>query len=131
MIDHIGLNVPDLAAARRYYDRLMPLLGYEPFFDAERQFSYKRAEGKPGTNVFFYVTDEAGDFSRKRTGLQHLAFKLRSRAAVDAVHKHVVSEGGEIVRPPGIYAQYHSEYYAVFWLDPHRFLLEAVCHTAG
>ena len=26
-IDHIGIGVPDLAAAKRYYDDLMPVLG--------------------------------------------------------------------------------------------------------
>jgi len=29
-IDHIGIGVPDLAAAKRYYDELMPVLGLSP-----------------------------------------------------------------------------------------------------
>lgn len=129
MIDHLGLGVPDLAAAKDYYDRLMPLLGYEPYFAKERQFSYKRAQDKRGTYLFFYVADEEGDYSHRRTGLQHIAFKMRSRAEVDSVHQLAVELGSETVRPPAIYAQYHADYYAAFWLDPHGFLLEAVCHT--
>jgi catechol 2,3-dioxygenase-like lactoylglutathione lyase family enzyme len=32
MLGHLGINVPDLAAAKRYYDALMPLVGFETFF---------------------------------------------------------------------------------------------------
>lgn len=130
MIDHLGLGVPDLAAAKAYYDELMPLLGYEPFLVRDRQFSYRRAESKPGTTVFFYEADEGGDYSHRRTGLQHVAFKLHSREEVDSAHHLAVRLGSKTVRPPNIYAQYHDNYYAAFWLDPHGFLLEAVCHRA-
>jgi catechol 2,3-dioxygenase-like lactoylglutathione lyase family enzyme len=131
MLDHLGVNVPDLAAARRYYDVIMPLLGFEPFFSADRQFSYQRKEGKPGTTIFFYLATEESSYSRRRAGLQHLAFKVRTRAEVDAVHAKVVELGNEIVRGPGVFPQYHENYYAVFWHDPHGFMLEAVCHRAN
>ena len=128
LIDHLGLGVPDLGAAKEYYDKMMPLLGYEPYFAKERQFSYQRAQGKSGTYLFFYEADEAGDFSHKRTGLQHIAFKLRSCGEVDAAHQLATELGSKTVRPPSVYSQYHAHYYAAFWLDPHGFLLEAVCH---
>ena len=51
MIDHIGLNVPDLGSAKSYYDNIMPSLGYEPFFATNEQFSYRPAGEKPGTMV--------------------------------------------------------------------------------
>jgi catechol 2,3-dioxygenase-like lactoylglutathione lyase family enzyme len=31
-IDHIGIGVRDLAAARAYYDELMPILGLKQWF---------------------------------------------------------------------------------------------------
>jgi catechol 2,3-dioxygenase-like lactoylglutathione lyase family enzyme len=31
-IDHIGIGVPDLAAAKQYYDDLMPILGLTAWF---------------------------------------------------------------------------------------------------
>ncbi len=31
MLGHIGVNVPDLRAAKTYYDAIMPLVGFEPF----------------------------------------------------------------------------------------------------
>lgn len=54
MLGHLGINVPDLAAAKRYYDALMPLVGFETFFATDDEFSYKPAGNKPGTFIFFY-----------------------------------------------------------------------------
>jgi catechol 2,3-dioxygenase-like lactoylglutathione lyase family enzyme len=31
-VDHIGIGVPDLSAAKRYYDELMPILGLRAWF---------------------------------------------------------------------------------------------------
>ena len=128
MLDHVGLNVPDLVEARRYYDELMPLLGFEPFVASDRQFSYRPAGGKPGTAIFFYTADDARDYARAATGLQHLAFRARTRDEVDVAHAKAMELGGQTIRPPGIYDQYHEHYYAAYWLDLHGFLLEAVCH---
>lgn len=54
MLGHLGINVPDLSVAKRYYDALMPLVGFEPFFAADDEFSYRPAGNKPGTYLFFY-----------------------------------------------------------------------------
>lgn len=128
MLTHIGLNVPDLASAKRYYDGLMPAVGFEPFFDKEGEFSYRPARGKPGTLVFFYEAKEPGDYSRHRQGLQHLAFMVRTRPAVDEAHAKAIALGSEIIHPPRMWPEYHEHYYACFWHDPHGFMLEAVCH---
>ena len=130
MLDHLGLNVPDLEEARRYYDRVMPLLGFEPFFATRDEFSYQRSDGKPGTRIFFYAEVEEGDYSRRRTGLQHLAFRVRTRSAVNAAHAKAVELGNAIIRGPRLFPEYHENYYAVYWHDPHGFMLEVVCHES-
>lgn len=127
-LGHLGLGVPDLARAKEYYDALMPLIGYEPFFATDEQFSYQPVDGKPGTRLFFYPALEPSDYTRHRSGLQHLAFIVKTRAAVHAVHDWVVSRDGEVLHPPKEWPEYHPGYYATFWLDPHGFMLEAVCH---
>jgi catechol 2,3-dioxygenase-like lactoylglutathione lyase family enzyme len=127
-LGHLGVNVPDLAAARAYYDELMPLLGYEPFVANEGEFSYRPAGGKPGTFVFFYRALDAGEYSRHRPGLQHLAFIVKTRAAVHAAHDWASLRDAEIVFTPREFPEYHAGYYACFWLDPHGIMLEAVCH---
>jgi catechol 2,3-dioxygenase-like lactoylglutathione lyase family enzyme len=35
LIDHIGIGVPDLAAAKAYYDELMPILGLKQWFQTD------------------------------------------------------------------------------------------------
>src|SRR6266511_3971965 len=53
VLGHLGVNVPDLAAAKAYYDQVMPALAYEQFLAAPDEFAYQPAEGKRGTYVFF------------------------------------------------------------------------------
>jgi catechol 2,3-dioxygenase-like lactoylglutathione lyase family enzyme len=127
-IGHLGVNVPDLAAAKAYYDAVLPLLEYEVFFSRDDECSYRPVDGKVGTYLFLYPNQEAGDYSRHRTGLQHVAFIVRSRDAVHAVHDAVRRLGSEVVHEPQEWPQYHEGYYAVFWMDPFGHVLEAVCH---
>lgn len=128
MLGHLGVNVPDLAAAKRYYTALMPLVGFEPFLDAKDEFAFRPVQGKPGTYLFFYPSTSAGTYSSDRTGLQHLAFMTRGRSLVDAIHEFAVDSGNTILYSPQHFPQYLGHYYATFWLDPFGLKLEAVCH---
>jgi catechol 2,3-dioxygenase-like lactoylglutathione lyase family enzyme len=127
-LGHLGVNVPDLSRAKDYYDRLMPLLDYVEFFSRPEEFSYQPAGGKVGTFVFFYEAAEEGDYSRFRTGVQHLAFMVPTRARVHAAHELAVSLGSEVIHDPREFPEYHAGYYAAFWLDPFGQQLEVVCH---
>lgn len=132
MLGHLGINVTDLRAARSYYGAILPLVGFEEHLNAADQFAYRPAHGKPGTYLFFYPATERGTYSRHQPGLQHLAFMVRSRAAVNAVHQ-VVAEfaprfGGQVLHDPQTFPQYPPPYFATFWLDPWSVMLEAVCH---
>ena len=127
-LGHLGVNVPYLGRAKDYYDLVMPLLGYEPFIQGPGEFSYRPVDGKPGTYLFFYLAQETAAYSRHRPGLQHLAFIVKTRALVTAVHQAVVDMGHEVVHPPREFPEYHEGYFATFWLDPFGVLLEAVCH---
>src|ERR1700712_2970670 len=101
MLGHLGINVPDLAMAKQYYDALMPLLGFDRHLDADDQFAYRPAGGKPGTYLFVYPSKETSTYSRHQTGLQHLAFMVRTRVAVQDVHATVTglekSFGGRVL----------------------------------
>jgi catechol 2,3-dioxygenase-like lactoylglutathione lyase family enzyme len=132
VLGHVGINVPDLDAARRYYSAIMPLLGFELYLDADDQFAYRPMAGKPGTYLFFYQSAEQSRYSRHQAGLQHMAFMVRTRSAVNTVHT-VVAElaarfGGRVLHAPQVFPQYPQPYFATFWIDPWGFMLEAVCH---
>ncbi|MCY4513862.1 MAG: VOC family protein [Candidatus Tectomicrobia bacterium] len=127
MLGHLGVNVTDLAEAKTYYDRVMPLLGYEPYLSDGLQFAYRPADRQRGPALFFYPALEDGQVSRHRPGLQHLAFVLDTRQRVHAVHDAVRQLGGEVVHGPQPFPQYRPHYYATFWLDPEGIMLEALC----
>ena len=126
-IGHLGINVADLDASKTYYDELMPMVSFEPFKHDEGQFSYRPRDGKIGTWLFFYRALEQGDFSRHRPGFQHLAFYVKTRAEVHGLHEWALAKGDEIVHAPREFPEYHSSYYATFWLDPNGFMLEVLC----
>ena len=128
MLGHLGINVTDLARAKTYYDALMPLVGFEPCLDDHDQFAFRPAAGKPGTYLFFYPASDPDPYSRQRTGLQHLAFMVKSRSEVRDVHRRVQELGGEVLHEPQFFPQYPPPYFATFWLDPFGLMLEAVCH---
>ena len=129
-IDHIGIGVPDLAAAKRYYDELMPVLGLRQWFPTTPDgiFNYGPA-GARGPQVFFYQALEPGEYTRHGTGLQHLAFMVESRAIVREAHAWALARGAEIVHEPREFPEY-GQHYATYWLDPHGIMLEAVCPLA-
>ncbi len=128
MLGHLGINVPDLALAKRYYGELMPCVGFELFLDADDQVAFRPAGGKPGPYLFVYPSTEVGGYSRHRAGLQHLAFMVKTRSAVRDVHALVTRLGGVVVHEPQSFPQYPPPYFATFWLDPFGIMLEAVCH---
>jgi catechol 2,3-dioxygenase-like lactoylglutathione lyase family enzyme len=122
-IDHIGLGVPDVDAAKAYYDDFMPLVG----FVRQWEVGY-RATDWYGAQVFLYPTLEDGDYSRHRIGLQHLSFHVHTRAEVHAVHEWAVARGHEIVHEPRLFPEYGPTFYGVFFLDLHGFMLEVTTY---
>ena len=82
-IDHIGIGVPDLVAAKQYYDDLMAVLGLREWFETSSGTSFNYGpDGGQGTQLFFYQAEEPGTYSRRQTGLHHIAFLVASRAVV-------------------------------------------------
>lgn len=128
MLGHLGVNVADLAAARGYYDELMPHLGFETFVADVDQHAYRPANGKPGTYLFLYVASDGREYSSRAVGLQHLAFIVPTRQAVIDVHRLALELGSRQVHAPQTFPQYPPQYFAAFWTDPFGFTVEAVCH---
>lgn len=123
-IEHLGLGVSDVAAAKAYYDEFMPLVGYMPYFET----GYVPTDWQ-GAQLFLYPTLEDGEYSRLRTGLSHIAFLVPTRADVHRVHEWAQARGHEILNAPRPFPEYGKNCYATFFLDMHGFMLEAVCHA--
>jgi catechol 2,3-dioxygenase-like lactoylglutathione lyase family enzyme len=112
-IDHIGIGVPDLVAAKEYYDDLMSVLGLREWFETgpEGPLNYG-PDGAVGAQLFFYQAEEPGTYSRGRTGLHHLAFLVSSRAVVRAAHEWARAHDATILDEPGEFPQYGEHCFA-------------------
>ena len=84
--------------------------------------------GALGSQLFFYQA-EPGTYSRSQPGLHHLAFLVASRTIFRNAHEWARGRGAVIFNDPQEFPQYGEHCFATYWLDPHGFELEAVCHT--
>ena len=122
MLDHVGLNVRDYPASRRFYEQALDPLGYHLVMGFDE---WKAAGFGENDKPFFWVVQ------REPVGTAtHVAFVARDRPTVDAFHAAALAAGGTNNGPPGVREDYHPTYYAAFVLDPDGNNVEAVCHTA-
>jgi catechol 2,3-dioxygenase-like lactoylglutathione lyase family enzyme len=128
MIDHVGFAVADAERSRVFYEAALAPLGLELVMSvpAEENGSGGAAHGF-GTegDPFFWI----GDNERVREGT-HVAFRVDSRAEVDAFHAAALAAGGRDNGAPGLRPRYGPNYYAAFVFDPDGANIEAVCHKA-
>jgi catechol 2,3-dioxygenase-like lactoylglutathione lyase family enzyme len=138
IIDHIQITVKDLNVAEPFYDRLLPLLGFDLRCKGratieEHEF---RVVEYVHPRLAFAITSPRRAFAedavhRRRPGaLHHLAFRAGSRAEVDRLHLEVKGIGATIVSPPREYPEYVPPgYYALFFKDPEGIKYEIVSHA--
>ena len=127
MLHHVELYVSNLANTRAFWTPLLAHIGYQEDGAWDDGFTLA-AEGSPYL-TFVQVTEKhAGvEYHRCRVGLNHLAFKVAGRDAVDALKRYCDEHN---VR--GLYeerfpfANGGTDYYALFIEDPDRIKLEFV-----
>ena len=136
IIDHIQITVRDMAVAVPFYDRLLPLLG----FDIRRRVDATIEEHDfhvvdyTHPRLGFAITSPRTAFAeepvhrRKPGALHHLAFKVESRSEVDRLHAELREIGATIVSGPRLHPEYSPHYYAVFFKDPDGIKYEVVCN---
>jgi catechol 2,3-dioxygenase-like lactoylglutathione lyase family enzyme len=120
MLDHIVINVSDLAASKAFYERALAPLG----ISTQLEFPGTAGLGKNGKPAFWL---------RPGGGQEHVhvAFVATDRATVDAFHEAALAAGGGDNGGPGVREIYHPTYYGAFVLDPDGHNIEAVCHGPG
>lgn len=127
MIDHTGVVVSNFQASKQFYAKALAPIGYALLMEvSSAQTGRNDAAGfgvppKPD----FWI----GSGSPKNS--LHVAFRVSSRALVDAFHKAALSAGGRDNGAPGLRPHYHPNYYGAFVLDPDGHNIEAVCHDPG
>jgi catechol 2,3-dioxygenase-like lactoylglutathione lyase family enzyme len=128
LIDHVSIGVPDLDAARPFYDSIMKVLGATKVYDRPTALGYGErcsADDTVSTCLAVYL-----DPGRIGDNKRHWCFKAPSRQHVDAFFAAGLAAGGRSDGDPGRRPHYHRDYYAAFLLDPAGNRVEAVCHSA-
>ena len=118
MIDHVILNVKDVQASKRFYEKALAPLGYAVVMEFPEGVGFG-LQGKP----VFWIAQRG----RAHTEV-HVAFGCTERSHVRAFHDAALGAGGTDNGPPGVRENYHPHYYGAFVLDPDGNNIEAVCH---
>jgi catechol 2,3-dioxygenase-like lactoylglutathione lyase family enzyme len=119
VVDHLWIRVADLAASRRFWDDVAPVLGLEiPLVLPER--FHLRAR-----NRSLALVHDGGP----RTENVHLAFPVPDDSAVAEFHRVALAAGYHDNGGPGERLQYHPGYVGAFVLDPDGNNIEAVNHN--
>lgn len=121
MIDHVSLQVRDLATARSFYDAVLAPLGGRLHADVGVAVGY-------GVDFpDFWISQVAPDEATPAREA-HVAFMAADRASVRAFFEAAVSLGAEVLHEPRLWPEYHETYYGAFVRDPDGNNVEAVCH---
>lgn len=124
-LDHIYLYVSDLDASYKFYKALLESLDYEEMVKQDWGFAFIN----DGVSIWF---EKARDvyikkgYHRKRIGLNHIAFRLESKEAVDEFTNQFLKKNkiNCLYNTPKTFPEYSKDYYAVFFEDPDRIKLE-------
>ena len=136
VIDHIEITVKDMSVAVPFYDKLLPLLGFDPKKKVRAVMAEhdKEVVTYEDSRLGFAITSPRSGFAtesihRRRPGaLHHLAFRAESRAEVDRLYSELKKIGATIVSPPREYPEYTPPgSYALFFKDPEGIKYEIVC----
>src|SRR5215467_8202580 len=125
-IDHIQVTVKDMSVALPFYDKLMPLLGFDlksrtNVVVEAHEFhvvEYVHPELAFGINSPREPFAQERVHRRKPGALHHLAFKVESQAEVTRLAEELARIGANVVDGPGLFPQHGPDYYAVFFKDP-------------
>ena len=137
VVSHIEITVRDIDAAAAFYDRMLPLLGYDLAHrsSAVMEAHDKRVVSYEHPRLGIALTSPRQQFAgevvhRRRPGaLHHLAFKVETRADVDRLHEALVGIGAKIVIAPREFPEFSpTGYYALFFNDPDGIRYEIVTH---
>jgi catechol 2,3-dioxygenase-like lactoylglutathione lyase family enzyme len=118
MIEHVSLRCTDVAKSRKFYEAALAPLGYHVEYVFPDAVGFM-AEG----HTSFWVTK-----GKVSSPPGHIAFRARTRKAVDDFYAAAMKAGGKDNGAPGL-REYSPTYYAAFVFDRDGNNMEAVTFT--
>jgi catechol 2,3-dioxygenase-like lactoylglutathione lyase family enzyme len=116
-IDHLWLRTRDVAAAKRFYEAVAPVVGITLRYESPDRVQFSDGRG----SFSFVAADEP-------TQNVHLAFGVAGIEEVARFHEVALAAGYRDNGPPGERPHYHPGYYGAFVFDPDSHNVEAVFH---
>ncbi|QRM42992.1 VOC family protein [Rhizobium sp. BG4] len=123
MLLYVTLGTNDVERARRFYDAVLPLLGYRCQRYSEEEIGYS-ADGDIRCRLWIVTP-----FNRRRGSAGNgtmVALSAASRADVDAFYAAAIAAGGVDEGKPGL-RPFHADFYAAYVRDQDGNKLSAVC----
>jgi catechol 2,3-dioxygenase-like lactoylglutathione lyase family enzyme len=121
LYDHIDLRVKDRAVAQRFYEQILPALGFTADESGQEWGAFYAGAAGP-VEFFGFIEDH-----NHRPNESRIAFWAESRTEVDRITEVVRRAGGRNLEGPQVWTEYSPGYYALFFEDPSGNKLE-VCH---
>ena len=125
MLDHVGFPVSNYKKSKAFYLQALEPLGYGLVMEVSSDHSGGKSHAGFGTEgrPRFWISEGKGE-----KGSMHIAFKAKTRKAVEEFYEAALKAGGKDNGAPGLRPHYHDNYYGAFVLDPDGHNIEAVCH---
>ncbi|HTS42529.1 MAG TPA: VOC family protein [Xanthobacteraceae bacterium] len=120
MIDHISIEVSDLARATKFYESVLGTLGMTKL----RTWPTASGFGKVYPEFWLNARPEMPK-TRDDSGI-HICLRARGKDAVDAFFAAALREGATSDGRPGLRPEYNDRYYAAFIRDLDGNRIEAV-----
>jgi catechol 2,3-dioxygenase-like lactoylglutathione lyase family enzyme len=125
MLLYVTLGTNNIDEARRFYDAVLPILGYRRQRDSEEEIGYA-ADGDSRCRLWIVLP-----FNKRRASIGNgsmVALEATTRAAVDAFHAAALASGGVDEGAPGL-RSYHAHFYAAYVRDLDGNKISAVCES--
>ena len=119
MIAYVTVGTNDLARARRFYDAILPALGYGLEQSAAGlSYALPVDPGQSPVLPDFYVKPTFDGRPATAGNGAMVAFELRDQNQVREVHAAALVAGGSDEGPPGFRATYGPRFYVGYLRDP-------------
>jgi catechol 2,3-dioxygenase-like lactoylglutathione lyase family enzyme len=124
---HILFNVSNPQKSFPFYKSFLGCLGYKLVDESPEHIGASNGT----TDIWVVQTEQKyrkRGYHRKSTGLNHIAFRVPSKKAVDSFARHFLKRKKlrSLYNSPRLFPEYSKNYYAVYFEDPDRIKLEVV-----